>query len=135
MLLQPLKFKFKKNRRTLLKKKAASALEFGSIGLQAVEAGVLTSKDFFSFRLILTRYLKKSAKIWFRVFPHLPVTKKPNETRMGKGKGAVFQWVASVPKGQVFLEVACFSRLTAFRALKAVLVKSRVRGKLVVKTR
>lgn len=80
-------------------------LEFGDFGLQALECGFMTAQQIESARVAITRHVKRGGKIWIRVFPDKPVTKKPAETRMGKGKGATEAWVAVIKPGRVLYEM------------------------------
>ena len=80
-------------------------LEFGVYGLQALECGFMTARQIESARVAITRHVKRGGKIWIRVFPDKPVTKKPAETRMGKGKGATDAWVAVVKPGKILYEM------------------------------
>jgi len=80
-------------------------ISFGSIGLQAIGRGYLTTRQIEAARRVITRTLKRGGKTWIRVFPDKPVTKRPAETRMGKGKGAVDTWVASIHPGRVLYEI------------------------------
>lgn len=93
-------------------------LSFGSIGLQAVERGYITSRQIEASRRAITREVKRKGKIWIRVFPHKPVTKKPAEVRMGGGKGAVEQWVSPIQPGRVLFEMDGVDEVTALEALR-----------------
>ncbi len=106
-MLQPKKTKFRKqykgkNRGLSYR---GSKVSFGEIGLKAVDRGRLTSRQIESARRVITRYIKKGGKLWIRVFPDKPITKKPLEVRMGKGKGSVEYWVALVQPGKVLYEM------------------------------
>ena len=81
------------------------AVSFGDYGLQALEAGWLTARQIEAARIALSRYVKRTGKLWIRVFPDKPITKKPAETRMGKGKGPVEGWIAVVRPGKVLYEI------------------------------
>ena len=85
--------------------KGGTGLDFGDFGLQALEAGRLTSRQIESARRAMTRYIKRGGKIWIRAFPHTPVTSKPAETRMGKGKGSLDHWVAQIRPGFMIYEM------------------------------
>ncbi|HOP86875.1 MAG TPA: 50S ribosomal protein L16 [Syntrophorhabdaceae bacterium] len=80
-------------------------ISFGDFGLQALECGVLTARQIEAARIALTRYVRRAGKVWIRVFPDKPITKKPAETRMGKGKGPTEGWVAVVKPGKVIYEI------------------------------
>ncbi len=84
---------------------AGNRLNFGDYGLQALQCGWLTSQQIESARVAINRYIRRSGKLWIRVFPDKPVTKKPQETRMGKGKGAPEFWVAPVKTGRILFEL------------------------------
>ncbi len=97
---------------------AGNKLEFGEYGLTAMGAAWLTSRQIEAARRAITHHLKRGGKLWIRVFPDKPVTKKPAETRMGSGKGAADHWVAVVLPGRVLFEVAEISEVLAKEALK-----------------
>jgi large subunit ribosomal protein L16 len=82
-----------------------SSVDFGDYGLQALEAGWLTARQIEAARIALSRYVKRTGKLWIRVFPDKPITKKPAETRMGKGKGPVEGWIAVVRPGKILYEI------------------------------
>jgi large subunit ribosomal protein L16 len=82
-----------------------NTLEFGDYGLQAIECGFMSAQQIEAARVAITRYVKRGGKIWIRVFPDKPITKKPAETRMGKGKGAPEGWVAVVKPGRILYEI------------------------------
>ncbi|MDR2030582.1 MAG: 50S ribosomal protein L16 [Puniceicoccales bacterium] len=86
--------------------KGGSALSFGDYGIQALERGLLSAAQLEAARVAINRHLKRKGKLWMRMFPHKPVTRKPAETRMGKGKGAVEFWAAVVRPGNVLFEVS-----------------------------
>src|SRR5438094_3228550 len=95
-----------------------ATLAFGDYGLQAVERGWLTAREIEAARIALTRYIKRGGRVWVRVFPDKPLTKKPAETRMGKGKGSPETWVAVVKPGRVLFELEGISRTFAQEAMK-----------------
>ena len=109
-MLMPKKTKFRKQMRGRMQGDAytGNKISFGSIGLQATGRGYVTTRQIEAARRVITRTLKRGGKTWIRVFPDKPVTKRPAETRMGKGKGAVDTWVASVHPD------VCFMKLTEF---------------------
>lgn len=86
--------------------KGGTTIAFGEYALQAIERGPMTSSQIEAARVAITRFLKRKGKVWLRVFPHKPVTKKPAETRMGKGKGNVEFWIAPIKPGNILFEVA-----------------------------
>ena len=118
--LLPSRTKYRKVQKGRLRGKAhrGTTLDFGSYGIQALRAGYMTSSQIEAARVAITRYLKRKGKVWIRVFPHKPVTKKPAETRMGKGKGPVEKWAAVVKPGHVLFEVAGCSASIAREALR-----------------
>src|SRR6187397_2613069 len=119
-MLMPKKVKYRKQQRGRMKGKAwrGSSLSFGDYGLKAMECGWITSRQIEAARIAMTRYIKRGGKVWIRLFPDKPITKKPAETRMGKGKGAPEFWVAVVRPGKVIFEVEGITRNTAQEALK-----------------
>jgi large subunit ribosomal protein L16 len=106
-MLSPKKVKYRKKQKGRSRGKAyrGSALSFGDYGLQALECGFMSSQQIEAGRIAVTRYVKRGGKVWIRVFPDKPVTKKPAETRMGKGKGAPEGWVAVVKPGRMLYEL------------------------------
>lgn len=107
-MLQPKKYKFLKKQKGRIKgrfENRSNNLKFGVFGIQALEAGKLTARQIEAIRRTITNLTKREAKIWIRVFPDFPVTAKPTEIRMGRGKGSVDQWVCKVNKGRILFEV------------------------------
>ncbi|MDJ0787330.1 MAG: 50S ribosomal protein L16 [Myxococcota bacterium] len=106
-MLQPKKVKHRKVFKGRMKGKAqrGNTVSFGEYGLQATDRGRLTARQIEAARIAMTRYIKRGGKIWIRVFPDKPITKKPAETRMGKGKGNPEEWVAVVRPGRVLYEM------------------------------
>jgi len=106
-MLQPKKVKHRKQQKGRMRGKAYRGcnLDFGDFGLQAMECGRLTARQIEAARIAMTRHAKRGGKVWIRVFPDKPITKKPAETRMGKGKGAPEEWVAIVKPGRVLYEM------------------------------
>ena len=106
-MLQPKKVKHRKQQKGRMRGKAyrGSKLAFGDYGLQAVEGSRMTARQIEAARIAMTRYVKRGGKIWIRIFPDKPITKKPAETRMGKGKGNPEEWVAVVKPGRVLYEI------------------------------
>ena len=105
----------------------------GEFGLQALEAGLITANQIEAARVALTRYIKRGGKVWIKVFPNKPITKKPAETRMGKGKGAPEYWVAPVKPGRVMFEVAGVSEEVAREALRLASHKLPVKTKFLTR--
>lgn len=106
-MLMPKKVKFRKQQRGRRRGQATrgAKISFGDFGLQALEPGWVTARQIEAARIAMTRHVKRGGKIWIRVFPDKPLTKKPAETRMGKGKGGVELWVANVLPGRVLYEM------------------------------
>ena len=94
------------------------SLNFGDFGLQAVECGTVSAKQIEAARIAMTRHIKRGGKVWIRIFPDIPFTKKPAETRMGKGKGTPEYWVAAVKPGTVMFEIGGVERDLAESAIR-----------------
>ncbi len=116
----PSRTKYRKVHKGRIRGKAQSGntVAFGEFGIQSLSRGRMTSQQIEAARVAMTRSLKRKGKVWIRVFPHKPVTKKPAETRMGKGKGNVEQWVAIIRPGTMLFEVAGCSQSAAQEALR-----------------
>jgi large subunit ribosomal protein L16 len=106
-MLMPKKVKYRKVQRGRMKGKAwrGSSIAFGEYALKAMECGWITSRQIEAARIAMTRFIKRGGKVWIRLFPDKPITKKPAETRMGKGKGAPEEWVAVIRPGKVLFEM------------------------------
>ena len=119
-MLQPKKVKHRKQQKGRMRGKAyrGSTLAFGDFGLQAVEGFRMTARQIEAARIAMTRHVKRGGKVWIRVFPDKPVTKKPAETRMGKGKGSPELWVAVVKPGRMLYEMEGVTVSTAREALR-----------------
>ncbi len=106
-MLAPKRTKYRKQQKGRIKGKAqaGNTLNFGDYGLQALEGGWLTDRQIEAGRIAMTRFIKRTGRIWIRIFPDKPITKKPAETRMGKGKGNVEGWVAVVRPGRILYEM------------------------------
>ena len=119
-MLQPKKVKHRKQQKGRMRGKAyrGSTLAFGDYGLQAVEGFRMTARQIEAARIAMTRHVKRGGKVWIRVFPDKPVTKKPAETRMGKGKGSPELWVAVVKPGRMLYEMEGVPVSTAREALR-----------------
>jgi large subunit ribosomal protein L16 len=106
-MLSPKKLKYRRRQKGRIRGLAykGSSLEFGDFGLQAVECGFMSAQQIEAARIAITRHVKRGGKLWIRVFPDKPVTKKPAETRMGKGKGAPEGWVAVIKPGRILYEI------------------------------
>jgi len=134
-MLMPKRVKYRKQQRGRMRGKAyrGSAVTFGEFGLQAMEPAWVTNRQIEAARVAITRSMKRGGKMWIRVFPDKPVTKKPAETRMGKGKGSPEFWVAVIKPGRVLFEVEGISRTTAQEALKLGASKLPIRTRFVVR--
>ncbi|MBI4482573.1 MAG: 50S ribosomal protein L16 [Acidobacteria bacterium] len=119
-MLMPSKVKYRKQQRGRMKGLATRGAEvqFGEYGLKALEAAWITDKQIEAARIAMTRFVKRGGKIWIRIFPDKPITKKPAETRMGKGKGAPEGWVAVVKPGRILFEMEGVTEETAREALR-----------------
>ena len=119
-MLMPKKVKFRKQQRGRMKGKAwtGSEVSFGDYGLKALECGWVTQREIEAGRIAITRFIKRSGRIWIRMFPDKPITKKPQETRMGKGKGAPDQWVMVVKPGRILYEMEGVSEKDAREAMR-----------------
>jgi large subunit ribosomal protein L16 len=135
-MLMPAKVKYRKQHRGRCTGVASrgSSLNFGSFGLKALEPGWLTNRQIEAGRIAMTRYVKRGGKIWIRVFPDKPVSKKPQETRMGKGKGAPEFWVAVVRSGRMLYEMEGVDASVAREAMRLAAHKLPLRTRFVMKS-
>ena len=135
MPLMPKRTKYRKmqNGRNRGKATRGNKVSDGEYGIQAVEAGLITGNQIEAARIAMTRYIKRGGKVWIKIFPDKPITKKPAETRMGKGKGAVEAWVAVVKPGRVMFELAGVPEETAREAMRLAMNKLSVKSKFIVK--
>ena len=119
-MLQPARLKYRKLQKGRVRGMATrgTSLCFGDIGIQSLERGLITSRQIEAGRLAMARFIKKGGKFWIRIFPDKPITKKPAETRMGKGKGNVEGWAAVIKPGRVLFEVEGLEHVIALQALK-----------------
>ncbi|MEA3486861.1 MAG: 50S ribosomal protein L16 [Thermodesulfobacteriota bacterium] len=119
-MLAPKRVKYRKLQKGRIKGRAHKGIkvDFGEYGLQAMENGRVTARQIESARIAITRHVRRGGKIWIRIFPHKSVTKKPAETRMGKGKGSPEEWVAIVKKGMVLYEMEGIPKDVAQEALR-----------------
>ena len=119
-MLFPKRVKWRKQNRGRMKGQAGRGVDvaFGEFGLQALEPGWVTARQIEAARRSLVRYMKRRGKVWIRIFPDKPVTQKPAETRMGKGKGAVDHWVAVVKPGRIMIELSGLPQDAAKEALR-----------------
>ncbi len=134
-MLQPKRTKDKKQQRGRVKGLATRGAEiaFGSFAIKSLEAAWITSRQIEAARISMTREMKREGKVWIRIFPDKPVTKKPAEVRMGKGKGAPEYWVACVKPGTILFEVAGVKQEVAEEALRLAAQKLPVKTKFVVR--
>jgi large subunit ribosomal protein L16 len=134
-MLMPKRVKFRKAQRGRMKGKATrgATIAFGDFGLKAMEPGWVTQRQIEASRVALTRMMKREGKVWIRIFPDKPVTKKPAETRMGSGKGSPEFWVAVVKPGRVLFELGGINRSTAAEAMKLAAHKLAIKTKFVTR--
>ena len=132
-MLQPKRTKFRKQFKGRNRGLATtgSKVSFGEFGLKALERGRITARQIEAARRAMTRHIKRGGKVWIRVFPDVPVSKKPLEVRMGKGKGSVEYWAAVVKPGRVLFEVGGMDEKTALNALRLASYKLSVRTKII----
>ncbi len=132
-MLAPKKVKHRKMQKGRTKGKATRGadLSFGSFGLKTMEPGLITARQIEAARIAITRHVKRGGKVWIRIFPDKPITKKPAETRMGKGKGPVEGWVAVVLPGRILYEMDGVTKEIAREALRLAAHKLPVATKFV----
>jgi large subunit ribosomal protein L16 len=132
-MLSPKKVKFRKQQKGRMKglSRRGSMLNFGEYGLQAVECGTLSSKQIEAARIAMTRHVKRGGKMWIRIFPDKPFTKKPAEVRMGKGKGSPEGWVAVIRPGRILYEMTGIPKELAREALRLAAHKLSVKTRFV----
>ena len=134
-MLLPKRVKYRRVHRGRMTGKATrgNKVSYGDFGLQALEPAWITSNQIESARIAMTRYMKRDGKVWIKIFPNKPISKKPAETRMGKGKGAVEYWVAPVKPGRILFEIAEVSEEVAREALRLASHKLPVKTKFVTR--
>ncbi len=132
-MLAPKRVKYRKQQKGRMKGVASrgNKISFGDFGLQALECGWLTARQIEAARVALTRFVKRTGKIWIRIFPDKPITKKPLETRMGKGKGPVEGWVAVVRPGRILYEIKGIPEEKAREALRLAAFKLPIKTRIV----
>jgi len=132
-MLQPARTKFRKQHKGRIhgSAKAGTVLNFGAYGLKALEPNRLTAREIEAARRAITREMKRAGRVWIRIFPDVPVSKKPAEVRMGSGKGAPEYWVAKVKPGRVLFEVDGVDEATAREAMRLGAAKLRIATKFV----
>ena len=134
-MLMPSKVKFRKQQRGRRRGKAyvGSTLNFGDFGLKALQDGWLTARQIEASRIAMTRHIKRGGKVWIRVFPDKPITKKPTEVRMGKGKGAPEAWVAVIKPGRILFEMEGVDMSIAREAMRLAAHKLPIKTKFVTR--
>ncbi|MDF1500014.1 MAG: 50S ribosomal protein L16 [Anaerolineales bacterium] len=134
-MLMPKRVKHRKQMRGRMKGKASrgNEISFGDYGLQALEPGWITARQIEASRRALVRFMRRRGKVWIRIFPDKPVTQKPAETRMGKGKGAVDHWVAVVKPGRLLFEISGLDEEAAREAMRLASHKLPIKTKFMVK--
>jgi large subunit ribosomal protein L16 len=134
-MLLPKRVKYRKTQRGRMRGKATrgALINFGDYGLKAMEPGWITQRQIEAARVALTRLMKREGKVWIRIFPSKPVTKKPAETRMGSGKGVPEFWVAVVKPGTVMFELGGVTRATASEALNLAARKLPIKSRMVAR--
>ncbi len=134
-MLQPKRVKYRKRQKGRLRGLArrGNSISFGDYGLQAVEKAWITNRQIEAARVAMTRHIKRGGKVWIRIFPDRPVTRKPAETRMGKGKGTPEGWVAPVKAGRMLFELEGVPQPVARRAMELAAAKLPVKTKFIVR--
>ena len=135
MPVMPKRTKYRKMQKGRNRGKATrgNVVNEGQYGLQTLEAGLITANQIEAARIAMTRYIKRGGKVWIKIFPNKPISKKPAETRMGKGKGAVEYWVAPVKPGRILFELADVTEDIAREALRLASHKLPVKTKFVTR--
>ena len=134
-MLQPSRTKYRKQHKGRIRGKASrgASLAFGDYGLQSLDGGWITSRQIESARVAITRHVRRGAKLWVRIFPHKPITKQPAETRMGKGKGDVDHYVASIKRGTMVYEISGLNIELAKEAFRLASHKLPVSTRMVIR--
>ena len=134
-MLSPKRTKFRKAHKGRIHglAKGGTDLNFGQFGLKAVEPERITARQIEAARRAMTRYMKRQGRVWIRIFPDLPVTQKPTEVRMGKGKGSVEYWAARVKPGRIMFEIDGVSEPIAKEALRLAAMKLPIKTRFVVR--
>jgi large subunit ribosomal protein L16 len=132
-MLMPKKVKYRKQQKGRMRGKAwrGSTLSFGDYGLKVLECGYVTDRQIEAARVAMTRFIKRGGKVWIRMFPDKPITRKPAETRMGSGKGAPDHWVAVVRPGRILFEMEGVPKETATEAFRLAAQKLSLQCKIV----
>jgi large subunit ribosomal protein L16 len=134
-MLQPKRVKYRKQQKGRIRGNAmrGNTVAFGDYGLQTLDAGWITNRQIEAARVAMTRHTKRGGKVWIRIFPDKPITSKPAETRMGKGKGNPEGWVAPVKPGRVMFELEGVDESTARRAMDLAAAKLPVKTRFLVR--
>ena len=134
-MLQPKRTKFRKMHKGRISgdAKGGSDLNFGTFGLKALQPERVTARQIEAARRALTRHMKRQGRVWIRIFPDVPVSKKPTEVRMGKGKGSIEYWAARVKPGRIMFEIDCVSEVIAREALRLAAMKLPIKTRFVEK--
>ncbi|NWF38320.1 50S ribosomal protein L16 [Mariprofundus sp. NF] len=136
-MLQPKKIRWRKHHKELQRIRGKSprgaSLNFGQYGLKAMEPGRISARQIEAARITINRHVKRQGRVWIRIFPDLPVSKKPAEVRMGKGKGSPEYWVAAVKAGRILYEMDGIDEEMAYGALQRAAAKLPIRTKIVVR--
>jgi len=134
-MLQPKRVKYRKQQKGRIRGNATrgNTVAFGDYGLQTLDAAWISNRQIEAARVAMTRHIKRGGKVWIRIFPDKPITSKPAETRMGKGKGNPEGWVAPVKPGRVMFELEGVDETTARRAMDLAAAKLPVRTRFVVR--
>jgi large subunit ribosomal protein L16 len=134
-MLQPKRTKYRKQHKGRIHgmAKAGTNLNFGAFGLKAIEPERITAREIEAARRAITRHMKRAGRVWIRVFPDVPVSKKPAEVRMGSGKGAPEYWVAKIKPGRILFEVDGVDTVTAKEALRLGAAKLSILTKFIVR--
>jgi large subunit ribosomal protein L16 len=137
-MLQPKKPRYRKQmklyRHLTIKETRGCTLEFGEFGLRAMEPGWVTNRQIEAARQTMVRHIKRGGKVWLKVYPDKPLTKKPAEVRMGKGKGSVEVWVAEVKSGRIMYEITGVGEKLAVEALELAAAKLPIKTKIVIRS-
>lgn len=134
-MLQPKRTKYRKMQKGKIKGLAykGSTIDFGSFALKSMDEAFITNRQIEAARIAMTRYMQRQGQVWIRIFPDKPITAKPLEVRMGKGKGAVDHWVATIKPGRIMFEMDGVPKAVAFEALRLAAQKLPVNTKIVVR--
>lgn len=135
-MLSPKKFKYRKQHKGRIhgEAKGGTELNFGAFGLKSLEPERVTARQIEAARRAITRHMKRQGRVWIRLFPDVPVSKKPTEVRMGKGKGSVEYWAARVKPGRIMFEIDGVSEPIAMEALRLGAMKLPVKCRVVTRT-